>query len=101
MRILNARIIDKLDPARFPHMSGKMAAIVQYVTLNDYGVRPKIVVMMVDKGIVYIQVEGECGYNEIASYEDLIRNWQHLLYCAGLDEREYFEVAKQFDRIFG
>ena len=70
----------KLNPGRFPNMSGKMAAIVGYLLDESY-TKPAIVEMCVtSEHMVLARVEGDVGCNQfIGSYVDVFRNWRALI----------------------
>jgi hypothetical protein len=78
--ILRAGLIRKLDPRRFPGMSGKMAAIVGYI-LEERFTEPAIAEMAVTSdGFVLAAREGDSGANELlGSRRDLDRNLVTLL----------------------
>ena len=62
---LRARLIRKLDPSRFPGMSGKMAAIVGYI-LEARFADPAIAELVVTSdGFVLAAREGDTGTNEL------------------------------------
>ena len=71
---------EKLNPEKFPNMSGKMRAIVGYF-LDEQYTEPRIVEMSVTfDNFVFARIDGDCGYNEfIGSYRDLERNWMNLI----------------------
>ena len=76
---------EKLNPEKFPNMSGKMRAIVGYF-LDEQYTEPRIVEMSVTfDNFVFARIDGDCGYNEfIGSYRDLERNWIDLISIEGL-----------------
>jgi len=87
----------KLHPARFPDMSGKMAAIVGCILHRQY-TNPRIAELVITAdGCVLGRHQGDIGYNDfIGSRSDLESNWKRLLDGAELSdgarklaEREY------------
>jgi Zn-dependent peptidase ImmA (M78 family)/DNA-binding XRE family transcriptional regulator len=78
--ILRAGLIRKLDPRRFPGMSGKMAAIVGYV-LEERFTEPAIAeIAVMSDGFVLAAREGDSGANELlGTRRDLDRNLVTLL----------------------
>ena len=76
----------KLNPRRFPNMSGKMAAIVGYL-LDDAYTNPAIVEMCVTSDqMVLARLDGDVGCNQfIGSYADLFRNWRTLITTPGVN----------------
>jgi len=79
----------KLNPDRFPNMSGMMAAIVGYFLDESY-TEPEIVDLCVTiDNCVLARVAGDCGCNQfIGAYTDLERNWRNLLSVGGLTPEE-------------
>lgn len=84
----------KLHPARFPSMSGRMAAIVGYV-LGESWAEPAITDLAVTvDGVVFAATTEDPLMNSlIGSARDVRRNWTALLNAAQLDtaERELAE----------
>lgn len=78
--VLRAGLIRKLDPVRFPGMSGKMAAVVSYILETRFA-EPAIAELVVTHdGYVLGAREGDSGANElIGSRGDLDRNLVGLL----------------------
>lgn len=87
----------KLHPARFPELSGRMAAIVGYV-LGESWAEPAITDLAVSvDGVVFAATtEDPCMNSLIGSARDVRRNWAALLNQAGLETAER-EAA---DRLF-
>jgi hypothetical protein len=89
---------EKLHPGRFVGMSGKMAAIVGYISDEMY-TNPAINELVVTSdGFVLAEHVGEVGANDMIGGEsDLVRNWNKLLDIAGLtsEERTEAEAAYQ------
>lgn len=93
-------LLKKLNPRRFPGMSGKMAAIVGYI-LGEQFTDPSITDMAITSdGIVMAQQSGDVGMNDmVGSYSDLKRNWDKLLGVAGLEAKEMKEARALFAKI--
>lgn len=85
----------KLNPARFPGMSPKMAAIVGYL-LGEKFTEPSIVgISITSDGFVLANRSGDIGANEMLGNDtDLTRNLDNLIQAAGLNptEREEFRA---------
>ena len=94
---MNEILRKKLNPMRFPNMSMKMAAIIDFLIGTDT-VKPKIISMKSEGNIVYTMIENDCGYNQIDSMDDLSRNWYNLLDCSGLTEEERCAANFEFNR---
>jgi hypothetical protein len=82
----------KLNPNRFPRMSAVMGAIVGFVVGAPFGNPAIAEIMVVHDGAVLARPEGQI----IGCYDDLIRNWQALLACAGLTQTERIEAECLF-----
>jgi hypothetical protein len=94
---LHSALAEKLDPNRFPRMSGLMAAVVGFVL----GVRfssPSIAeIVVTSDGFVLARLHGEVGANQlIGRHADLARNWFGLMTAAGLTTQEWIEAAALF-----
>ena len=78
-------LTEKLHPARFTGMSGKMAAIVGCI-LGQAWTSPAIAELTITSdGHVLARHEGDCGHNDyIGTVADLQKNWRRLLDAAGL-----------------
>lgn len=94
---LHYRLTQKLDPCRFPRMSGVMAALVGFV-LDTPFVEPRIAEIFISQdGIVLSRPEGDPGASHfLGSYADLLRNWLQLIAAAGLSQREFIEAQCLF-----
>ena len=94
----NMTLAEKLHPARFTGMSGKMAAIVACI-LGQHWTSPAIAELVVTSdGHLLARNAGDCGHNDyIGTVADLEDNWQRLLDAAGLTiaERQEAEAAYQ------
>lgn len=90
-------LVEKLRPARFPGMSGAMAAIVGFI-LGAHFSEPSISeIAVTSDGFVLARCEGEPTASRfIGSYSDLLRNWQRLLARAELSQRELIEAQALF-----
>jgi hypothetical protein len=86
-------LVQKLDPCRFPRMSGVMAGLVGFV-LDTTFVEPRIAEIFVSQdGIVLARPEGDSGASHfLGSYNDVLRNWLRLIAAAGLSQREFIEA---------
>ena len=86
-------LLKKLNPVRFPGMSGKLAAIVGYI-LGQHYTNPQITELVITSdGFVLAQHAGEVGCNEIIGNKDNLKaNWEQLLNVAGLTEAERLEA---------
>jgi hypothetical protein len=86
----------KLSPTRFPRMSPVMGAIVGFVVGAPFGDPPIAEIVIVHDGAVLARPEGAAKIQIIGCYDDLIRNWQALLACAGLTKTERIEAECLF-----
>ena len=85
----------KLHPSRFPGMSGKMAAIVNYILNRDGDIGSIAEMTVTSDGIVMARRRGDIGLNDfIGNVLDLERNWHNLRKVAGLTQQED-ELADQ------
>jgi hypothetical protein len=89
-------LADKLHPARFPGMSGKMAAVVGCI-LGRRWTRPRIVELVVTSdGWVLARNSGHIGFDTIVgTAADMERNWSNLLRAAGLTSEERQEAGER------
>ena len=94
---LHSALAQKLDPNRFPHMSGLMAAIVGFVFDTRFS-NPSIAdIIVTSDGFALARVHGEIGANHlIGRHTDLARNWFGLMTAAGLTTAEWIEAAALF-----
>jgi hypothetical protein len=95
-------LIQKLHPARFIGMSGKMAAIVAHI-LDQNWTSPTIAELTVTSdGHLLARHEGDCGFNNyIGRAADLECNWKRLLVAAGLTDAERQEAEAAYLRALG
>lgn len=94
---MNETLVKKLNPRRFPNMSGKMAAIVGFI-LGQVFTDPALAAMIItsDNHVMGQQV-GDCGFNDYLGHvDDLTRNWKSLLSLAGLTPSELEEANLLF-----
>jgi len=77
-------IREKLNPARFPNMSDKMAAIVNYILRKS---SPIVELNITSDGYVLAKMEDMRDWF-IGTKSDLEDNWNRLLTAAGLDKFE-------------
>jgi len=82
-------LVQKLDPTRFPQMSGVMAAIVGFVVGATF-IEPTIAeINVTSDGFVLARPEGDVvAPHFLGRYADLLRNWLCLLATAGLTTTE-------------
>jgi hypothetical protein len=94
-------LVDKLRPARFTAMSGKMAAVVGYILEERFSDPAISELVVTSDGFVLAQREGEVGANEMIGEEaDLNRNLLALIEAAGLTDDEVREFGRlQRERI--
>lgn len=90
-------LIQKLHPARFTGMSGKMVAIVAHI-LNQHWTFPRIAELTVTSdGHLLARHDGDCGFNNyIGTVADLEANWKRLLIAAGLTDAEQREAEAAY-----
>jgi len=95
-------LIQKLHPARFTAMSGKMAAIVACI-LDQKWTSPSIAELMVTSdGHLLARNLWDCGFNNyIGTVADLEANWERLLDAAGLTAVERQEAEAVYQRALG
>jgi hypothetical protein len=97
---LKTRLFCKLNPSRFPRMSGVMAAIVGHLLDAPLG-DPRIVeIAVTSDGLVLGRTDAGLDHF-IGNYGDLIRNWSALLSVAGLTATERFEADVLFAEKIG
>jgi hypothetical protein len=91
-------LAQKLHPARFTAVSGKMAAIVGLI-LGETFTEPAIAsIFVTSDNFILAMDEGDIGYSHfIGSAADLRRNWDALLDVAELTEEEHAEATRLFD----
>jgi hypothetical protein len=90
-------LTDKLNPRRFPNMSGKMAAVLGCI-LGQQWSRPRIAELLVTSdGWVLARDIGRVRFeNIIGRVADLERNWETLLHAAGLTSEERQEAGVRY-----
>lgn len=93
-------LAEKLHPARFTAMSGRMAAIVGCI-LSRRWTSPAIAEMVVTSdGHVLARNVGDCGNNNyLGTVADMENNWRRLLDAAGLTAVERQEAERAYQRI--
>ena len=82
----------KLNPNRFPGMSGKMAAIVGYLIGEKFTDPSFAEIVITSDGFVLARQNGDCGCNDfIGDVSDLKRNWEDLIHIpeVGLIPEEF------------
>lgn len=95
--ITTPTLAQKLNPRRFPGMSGKMAAIVGYI-LGEKFTTPSFSDMIISGGAVLAMKTGDIGYNEfIGASADLFDNLNRLMDAAGLTVGDRFELSRLVD----
>jgi hypothetical protein len=98
---VKTRLNRKLNPSRFPRMSGLMAAIIGHI-LDVNFVSPVIgQIVITSDGFVLARAERQAGANFIGSYADLLRNWFGLLAAAELTRAERIEAESLFAKKIG
>ena len=92
-------LIQKLHPARFTGMSGKMAAIVAYI-LDQTWTSPIIAeITATSDGHLLARHDGDSGFNNyIGRLADLEANWKRLLVAAGLTDAERQDAEAAYER---
>jgi hypothetical protein len=95
-------LLQKLHPARFTNMSGKMAAIVACI-LDQKWTAPAIAELTVTSdGHLLARNLWDCGFNNyLGRLADLEANWKRLLNAAGLTDKERQEAEAAYDRALG
>jgi hypothetical protein len=90
-------LIQKLDPIRFPQMSGVMAALVGYVVGATF-IEPTIAeIAVTSDGFVLARPEGHVGAAQfLGRYADLLRKWLRLIAAARLTNAEFMEAQALF-----
>jgi len=92
VELIHSNTVKKLNPGRFPGMSGKMAAILGAMFGEEF-TNPRMVEITVtsDFHVLGMQ-EGDIGFNEfIGAFSDLERNYLNLINIpeVGLTPVEY------------
>ncbi|HKU25539.1 MAG TPA: hypothetical protein VJQ54_08715 [Candidatus Sulfotelmatobacter sp.] len=90
-------LVQKLDPVRYPKMSGVMAAIIGYI-LGVTFIEPRIAeIAVTSDGFVLARPDGELGSPHfLGRYADLVHNWSRLMAAAGLTPTERIEAECLF-----
>ncbi len=90
--LIEENVATKLNPGRFPGMSGKMAAILGAIYHKEW-TNPRMIEVTVTSDLFVLgMTEGDCGFNEfIGSFADLERNYMNLINIpeVGLTPVEY------------
>ena len=91
--ILKTRLCNKLHPDNFTQMTGKMAAVLDYL-LDVSFVQPRITAITVIDGFMLADTDEPRFGCILGDYHDLIRSWRSLLRVANLraDERMLAET---------
>lgn len=85
----------KLNPARFPGMSGKMAAIVGLLLNKEFTTPALTELVTTSDGYVLGRLAGDVGHNDfIGTRGELVRNLKGLADAAGLTAEEYEEFRR-------
>ncbi len=89
MTTIEQNLARKLNPARFPGMSPRMAAIVGCILDREF-TEPTIAELAVTSdGCVLARHAGDIGFNDfLGARSDLECNWRRLLDVAGLNDEE-------------
>jgi hypothetical protein len=90
------KIAEKLRPARFPNVSGKMFACLGAL-LNQKWSEPRLAsIVATTDGMLLGRAEGDIGFNEmIGVFADFSRNVQGMVESAGdvsIEESEFLEL---------
>ncbi len=97
IEVVRENVAKKLNPARFPGMSGKMAAILGAMYHEEW-TSPRMVQVIVTSDMFVMGMnEGDISFNEfIGSFSDLERNYMNLINIpeVGLSPFEY-DYAKE------
>jgi hypothetical protein len=95
-------LTDKLNPRRFPNMSGKMAAVLGCILGMQWS-RPRIAELVVTSdGFVLARNIGRVRFEDIiGKVEDLEWNWESLLHAAGLTSEERQEADERYRQVVG
>jgi hypothetical protein len=94
---LHYRLVQKLDPANFPKMSGVMAAVLGFL-LDVPFIEPRIAeIAVTTDGFVLARPEGDLGSpHYLGRYADLLRGWSRLVRASGLTQSERIEAECLF-----
>jgi hypothetical protein len=78
--LIHSNTVKKLNPGRFPGMSGKMAAILGAIFGEEFTNPRMASVTVTSDGFLLGMNEGDIGYNEfLGSFSDLERNYMNLI----------------------
>ena len=95
-------IIQKLHPARFTNMSGKMVAIVACILDQNWTSTAIAELMVTSDGHLLARNLWDCGFNNyLGRLADLESNWKRLLCAAGLTSEERQDAEAAYDRTLG
>ena len=88
----------KLDPRRFPNISGKMIAILGWL-LDIEITKPAISsICTTSDDVVMAELKGDCGFNEIlGSYADFKRNLVNISMAAELTPKQLAWVGQRIE----
>lgn len=94
---LHSALVQKLNPSRFPRMSGLMAAIVGFVLETRFSQTCIAEIVITSDGFLLARAEDEVVANHfVGSHADLTRNWNALIATAGLTTSEWIEATALF-----
>ncbi len=86
--VLKTRLLNKLHPENFTHMTGKMAAVLGYL-LDVSFVQPRITdITVTADGCILADTDEPRFGGFLGNYHDLLRNWRSLLRVANLKADE-------------
>ena len=102
MSVKSISISEKLNPRRFPHMSGKMAAILGQMLGQEWTDPPLAELCITSDGFLLGMQEGDVGFNEVLGTEaDLKNNLTQLVELpeVGLTGKEKALIWQIFQNI--
>src|SRR5262249_32263390 len=98
---LQADLHRKLDPRKFYWITPTMSGIVGYVLGVPFGIPVIEELVVVYDGRVVVRPKGSAKTTMLGRYDDLVREWKHLLANAGLTPLERMEADCLFARKVG
>jgi hypothetical protein len=89
LTLVHQSLVQKLNPANFTSMSGKMAAIVGCIIGTKYTDTEIVELCITSDRFVLARNKGHAGFDTFIGHEtDLGRNWINLLDSADLTNEE-------------
>ena len=90
---------EKLDPARYPHMSTKMAAIVGCILREKYTDPQLVELVVTSDGFLMGRPSTSLGFDAfLGTRGELVYNWRRLLDAANLTDEERVEADALFEK---